>query len=58
MNGMREGEIQLDNQHSLNNLRPHESCTDNTDGERGMDMRNTIIKIMSFISINIVVITI
>lgn len=55
---MREGEIKLDKPHSLKSLRPHEPCTDNADGERGMDMRTIIIKIMSFISNSIVAITI
>ena len=51
MKGGRDGEAKLDNQHSLKNLRPHDSRTDNADGEREMDMRNIIIKIMSCITI-------
>lgn len=36
--------MKLDYQQSMNNLRPCESCDDNADGERGIDMRNSYNK--------------
>lgn len=40
MTGVRKVGVKLDNQQSMKNLRPHESCNDNAAGERGMGMRN------------------
>lgn len=40
MTGVRKVGVKLDNQQSMKNLRPHESCNDNAAGERRMGMRN------------------